>query len=236
MKPKFKNRIWQILACASYLVLVFGCKKESENTPTVIKDGDGNIYTAVTIGTQVWLKENLQTTKLNDGTPIPLVDDKAVWSLYTTPAYCLYDNIITNKSNYGVLYNWYSVGSGKICPEGWHVPSQSELAELFDYLGGKPVAGGKLKATGTVESGDGLWHQPNTGATNASGFSALPGGYRNINGIFFDFGYSALWWASTEYPPFAAYPFWINNDALTVGDNSSGWIKRNGLSVRCLKD
>jgi len=236
MKPKLKTRIWQILAYASFLVLAVGCKKESENNPTVIKDGDGNIYTAITIGTQVWLKENLQTTKLNDGTPIPLVADKAAWAVCTTPAYCLYDNILANKTNYGVLYNWYAIGSDKLCPEGWHVPSESELAELFAFLGGKSIAGGKLKTTGTVESGDGLWHQPNTGATNTSGFSALPGGFRNSNGNLFDLGYSALWWASTEYPPDNAYPFWINNDALTVGDNINGWLKGSGLSVRCLKD
>lgn len=234
MKMEINNHIRVIALCLSCLVLASGCKKDDDEA--TVKDTDGNVYNTVMIGNQLWFKENLKTTKLNDGTPIPITSDKAAWAIVTTPAYCLYDNNLTNKTNYGVLYNWYTVGSDKLCPLGWHVPSQSELAELFDFLGGKPVAGGKIKAIGTVESGDGFWHQPNTGATNESGFSALPGGYRNANGNFFDFGYSALWWASTEYLPDNAYVFWVNNDAINAGDNASGWLKRSGLSVRCVKD
>ncbi len=215
------------------LIMVSGCKKDDGTEE--IKDGDGTIYTSVTIGTQIWLKENLKTSKYNDGTTIPLVTDKTAWGNATSPAYCWYDNNVDKRNPYGALYNWYAVSTGKLCPLGWHVTSESEWKELVNFLGGEAVAGGKLKTTGTVEGGSGLWYQPNV-ATNETGFSALPGGYRGATGNFIDFGYNGSWWTSTEYPPDYAYWFYLNNFEVTVGDTEDGSLKKDGFSVRCIKD
>ena len=141
-----------------------------------IKDIDGNKYKTVTIGTQVWMAENLKTTKFNDGTPIPMVKENDAWANLTTPAFSWYNNdSIDNKRNYGALYNWYTVSTNKLCPVGWHVPTEAEWATITAYLGEVGLAGGKLKDAGTVH-----WRTPNTGATNESGFTALPGGYRSF--------------------------------------------------------
>ena len=111
-----------------------------------INDIDGNAYNKVTIGRQTWLVENLRTTKYNDGTLIPLVQDNTAWSNLITPGYCWFDNDeVANKNPYGALYNWYAVNTGKLCPSGWHVPTDTEWTTLIDNLGGLDVAGGKLK-------------------------------------------------------------------------------------------
>jgi len=213
-------------------LLLTGCKKEDINT---ITDSDGNIYTTITIGTQVWMVENLKTTKYNDGTEIPPITDNTEWKNTTAAAYCWYGNEITNKDPYGALYNWYAVNTGKLCPQGWHVPSESEWTVLVNFLGGESVAGGKLKTTGTIEEGDGLWYQPNVDATNETGFSALPGGARGGGG-FSDINWGGIWWTSTAYPSDRAYYFYINNYNGTVGDSDTGIAKYNGYSVRCLKN
>lgn len=220
------------ILCALLLIISIGCKKDGEDSS--IKDGDGNIYQTVTIGTQVWLKENLKTTTLNDGTEIQPITDNTEWKNAITSAYCWYDNDITNKDPFGALYNWYAVNSGKLCPKGWHVPSESEWTELVTFLGGESVAGGKLKTTGTIEGGDGLWKQPNVDATNETGFSALPGGMRGS--AFTDINWGGIWWTSTEYPSNLAYYFYINNYDGTVGDSDTGTSKSSGFSVRCLKN
>jgi uncharacterized protein (TIGR02145 family) len=121
------------------------------------------------------MKQDLKTTRLNDGTVIPMVTDRAAWTALTTPGYCLYNN--TNNADsirtFGALYNWYAVNTGKLAPKGWHVPSNAEWTTLTTYLGGDSVAGGKLKEAGLAN-----WITPNVGATNETGFSALPGGLR----------------------------------------------------------
>ena len=159
------------------------------NFKTLVDDVDGNIYHYVTIGTQVWLVENMRVTKLNDGTPIPLVADDASWSSLTTPRYCWVNNLIAYKEPYGAFYNWATVNTGKLCPSGWHVPSDTEGTTLAGFLGGTMAAGGKLKEAGTSHS-----TTPNTGATNESGFTGLPGGFRYWSGGFTDFGFSGYWW------------------------------------------
>ena len=232
---KKRQQISTILLMTAILVIITsGCKKNEEDDPSIIKDGDGNIYQTVKIGTQVWLKENLKTTRLNDGTEIPLITDDTEWENALTAAYCWYDDDITNKDPFGALYNWFAVNTGKLCPKGWHVPSESELTELVTFLGGESVAGGKLKTTGTIEGGDGLWNQPNVDATNETGFSALPGGSRGGK-YFHDINWSGLWWTSTEYPPKSAYYYFINNFDGAVGDSDNGTWKFTGFSVRCLK-
>ena len=184
------KNIYRISGAILLIFLIHFCKKSDDN---VIKDGDGNVYTSVKIDTQVWIVENLKTTKYNDGIAIPLVTDNSDWGNLTTSAYCWYTNdAAANKSTYGSIYNWYAVNTGKLCPTGWHVPTDEEWTILINYLGGGSVAGNKLKEAGTIH-----WISPNAG-TNESGFTALPGGRRTSAGIYVsltDYGY---WWSSTE--------------------------------------
>jgi uncharacterized protein (TIGR02145 family) len=207
---------------------------------TSVTDVDGNNYNTVTIGTQVWMKENLKTTKYNDNTTIPLVTDNTIWTALTTPGYCWYNNDATGyKATYGALYNWYAVdaasnGGKNICPTDWHVPTDAEWTTLTTYLGGESVTGGKLKSTGTIEGGDGLWFSPNYGATNETGFTALPGGHRNFDGTFSGNGYSGHWWSSTEYSSTNAFGQFIGcsySDVFRLN-----YSEQSGFSVRCLRD
>jgi uncharacterized protein (TIGR02145 family) len=193
---------------------------------TTVKDADGNSYNTIIIGTQIWISENLKTTKYNDSTSIPSVTNFTDWSNSTTPAYCWYNNDQATYGNtYGALYNLYVVNTGKLCPSGWHIPTDGEWNTLTTYLGGYSVAGGILKETGTAH-----WSSPNTGATNESGFTALPGGYRYSNGTFYVIGSSGLWWSATS------------NIAREVNSGSGeivtavGYNYKCGLSVRCMRD
>ena len=196
-----------------------------------VTDSDGNAYNTVKIGDQVWMAENLKTTKYNDGmTAIPLVTDNTAWSNLSTPGYCWYDNDeATYGDTYGALYNWYTVYTGNLCPTGWHVPSDADWTTLTTYLGGVSVAGGKLKETGTSH-----WNSPNTGATNESGFTALPGGDRYLDGLFYDVGDIGSWWSSTEYAPPHAFFRYLGYDDANVGGNYTN--KKYGFSVRCVRD
>ena len=198
-------------------------------------DIDNNSYKFVTIGTQVWMAENLKTTKYNDGTPIPLVTDKNTWSLSSSPAYCWYNNDeTTNKSLYGALYKWYTVYTGKLCPIGWHLPSNAEWTTLSSYLGGEVEAGGKLKETGTIH-----WMNPNTGATNETGFAAVPSGYRSyFDGDYDTLRYGAYWWSSSEDPAYYGWSeLFSNNSSLkSYNLNFNYFAKKYGRSVRCLRD
>jgi uncharacterized protein (TIGR02145 family) len=204
-------------------------------TGGTVKDGDGNYYSTVTIGTQEWFTSNLKTTKYNDGTDIPLVTDGAIWENLQTPAYCWYNNDqATNKNTYGALYNWYAVNTNKLCPKDWHVPLNTEWIDLINYLGGENVAGGKLKETGTSH-----WISPNTGATNTTDFSALPGGNRwNIHGLYMDIGEKSYWWSSTNYMDDGNYHLawycYIDSYHITR-DSYSAYDKMAGMSVRCIK-
>jgi uncharacterized protein (TIGR02145 family) len=174
--------------------------------------------------------KNLKTTRYNDGTAIPLVTDGAAWAALSTPGYCWYENEESSfKPSYGALYNGYTVNTGKLCPIGWHVPSDAEWTALRTYLGGENVAGEKLKESGTT-----YWVSPNTGATNESGFTALPGGLRYQDGLFHDFGFSGYWWSSTEYSASRAFFFYMDYEYSNVFrfDN----FKKIGFSVRCMKD
>ncbi len=203
------------------------------NNPNItygsITDIDGNTYKTVTIGTQTWMAENLKVTKYNDGIAIPNVTDNTAWRELTTGALCDYDNTPSNSETYGKLYNWHAVNTGKLCPTGWHVPSDAEWTELTDYLGGTSDAGGKLKETGTTH-----WNSPNTGATNETGFTALPGGYRDLDGTFHDFGYYGHWWSAPEGNAVNAWTraMIYNYSDVLRGSNDM----ELGFSVRCLRD
>jgi uncharacterized protein (TIGR02145 family) len=201
-----------------------------------IEDVDGNYYNTVKIGEQIWMAENLKTTRYNDGTDIPLVTDNTIWTHISTPAYCWYNNDVGSyKGTYGALYNWYAVstttnGGKNVCPSGWHVPSDAEWTTLTDYLGGVSVAGGKLKETGTTH-----WYSPNTGATNETGFTALPGGIRdNASGGFYSVTYMGKWWSCTENS--LAYAWGRGTSYSSVSVSLGANDKPYGFSVRCVKD
>ncbi|MGA1977669.1 MAG: FISUMP domain-containing protein [Bacteroidales bacterium] len=191
---------------------------------------DGQQYKTVKIGSQVWMAENLRTTSLNDGQTIPMVTDNAAWSASTSPAFCWYKNDeVSYKPVYGALYNWYAVNTGRLCPEGWHVPTDAEWTALITYLGGESVAGGKLKETGRIH-----WISPNEGATNESGFTALPGGSRLGTGSFYFMVFSGLWWSATDSYSSLAWLRSMHYDQSSVRRSTYG--KRSGFSVRCIKD
>ncbi len=205
-------------------------------------DIDGNVYRTAKIGTQVWMAENLKTTTYNDGMPISYSEDEWAWFQTENPYYTWYNNEIAYKDVYGALYNWYAVGTGKLCPTGWHVPSGDDFEILGDFVGTDDDIGGKLKETGTVH-----WLPPNTGATDEYGFTALPGGLADPYGSFYDdynmfsrIGLVGYWWSSLEneiYDFYAGY-VWITTSSAGVGysEGSDGIHKDSGMSCRCVKD
>ena len=197
--------------------------------PQTVKDIDGNEYSIVKIGKQTWMAANLKTTRYNDGTAIPLVTEGAAWAALSAPAYCWYDNDESFKSSYGALYNGYAVSTGKLCPDNWHVPGDDEWAALARYLGGDNFAGEKLKAAGTD-----YWVSPNQGATNETGFTALPGGLRYQDGIFHDFGFSGYWWSSTEYSASRAWFSYMDYEHSNLFRFNN--LKMIGFSVRCIRN
>ena len=201
----------------------------SGGSGATVTDIDGNVYHTVTIGTQVWMVENLKTTKYRDGTSIPNVTGNTAWDNLTTGAYSDYGNTPSNSDTYGRLYNWYAVTDVRnICPTGWHVPTDAEWTTLTTYLGGESVAGGKLKETGTTH-----WNSPNL-ATNQTGFTALPSGYRLNHGTFYDIGNQGYWWSSSAHStPYAWYRNMHFNHIYVYRSHGN---KPTGFPVRCLKD
>lgn len=199
------------------------------NDKELIFDFEGHGYKTITIGSQIWMAENLRSKKYNDGTIIPMEPENSDWAI-ASPHYCWYkNNEPSYNENYGILYNWFVASSNKICPVGWHVPSNTEWNTLITYLGGINVAGGSLKETGFL-----YWLSPNTGATNSSGFSARGAGSRNYDGTFGGLNLSGIFWSTTETPP-----NW-GNTCTTDYSVSTAFIstayKTGGYSIRCIKD
>jgi len=196
-----------------------------------VLDPDGNLYSVVKIGDQVWMAENLKTTKYKDGIGIPLVTNNEDWANLTTPGYCWQgNNQATYGDIYGALYNWYAVETGKLCPDGWHVPTDSDWAILTTYLGGEAEAGGKLKEEGTTH-----WESPNTGATNETGFTALPGSCRiHYDGSFADVGFYGYWWSSDEFNYDQAWCVRLSYESGNIARRIQ--MMKHGFSVRCIKD
>ena len=194
-----------------------------------VQDQSGNFYNTVAIGTQVWFKENLRTKKYRSGALIP-VKTNSDTSTIVGQMYYYSNDSLTNYSVYGALYNWKATqNSDSLCPVGWHVPTDAEWTTLTDYLGGTSVAGGKMKSIGTA-----YWNSPNTSATNETGFSALPGGYRNSVGSFIIIRDFAVFWSATEYDSASAWFRYLNYNVGDVyRDNNN---KSFGTSVRCLKN
>ncbi len=203
---------------------------------SVITDIDGNLYNTVLIGNQCWMKENLKTTRFSDGSPIEYPgNNTSLWSGTTSGAYAWFDNDISWKDVYGALYNWYAVKSfDGLCPEGWHIPINEELNELDEYLGGSSVAGGKLKSTRKQPEPHPRWDLPNTGASNSSGFTGYPGGYRHNDGRYLNLGYSANWWSATMTS--ATIARYLNLGVDYVNSFRGTRDKATGFSVRCLRD
>jgi len=193
-----------------------------------VTDIDGNTYNTVQIGNQIWMKEDLRVTKLNDGTPIPLIPDVETWKTNTTAAYCTYDNNAP-EDTYGFLYNQHTVMTNKLAPTGWHVPTETELEMLFSSLAynGENQEHNAIKLK---EAEATHWLPDYANGTNFSGFTALPGGYRSETGIYNDKGNSGYWWTSTFYE--GSYKSMI----MDFDSYNYSMPINSGLSIRCLKD
>jgi uncharacterized protein (TIGR02145 family) len=197
-------------------------------------DQQGNTYKTIVIGTQEWMAENLNTSIYRNGDAIPTNLDDAAWENTTSGAWAYYNNDASYACPYGKLYNWYAcVDDRELCPVGWHVPTDAEWTILTSYLGGEPVAGGKMKTTGTIEAVTGLWYEPNSGATNSSGFSAVPGGLKVSNGGS-SIGVDGYWWSSADADALNAWYRIVVGGNAGVGRGNG--VKHLGFSVRCLRD
>jgi len=224
-----------------------------ESSSPSIKDIDGNTYYTVNIGDQTWMASNLQVTHYPDGSQIQLIEDQLTWFNFglDDQAYCWYDNITANGFTYGALYTWPAAMHGSdgsntnpsgvqgVCPDGWHLPSDSEWNQLEMFLGMSQeeargedwrgtIEGGKMKQEGTK-----YWKSPNTGATNETGFNALPAGWRHGDGFFKNIGISVRFWTSSEIGDYA-WAYGLDNNTSKVYRNFSGVYQ--GQSVRCIKD
>jgi uncharacterized protein (TIGR02145 family) len=197
-----------------------------------VADIDGNVYQTVIIGSQEWMMENLKVAHYRNGNPIPNITDSLAWGKLSYGACCYCDNDQSNAEIYGLLYNWLAVHDARsLAPEGWRIPTSADWQLLIRYLGGTDVAGGLLK-----ESGLDHWLPPNTGATNAYAFAALPGGSRSYEGGFNSVGHWGNFWTSTEYNPSSSWGVSVwsyGENAVLSGEYRD---KRSGYSVRCVKN
>jgi uncharacterized protein (TIGR02145 family) len=214
-------------------IMVAGSMSAQPDMEAAVRDIDGNTYNTVKIGTQVWMKENLKTTRYQNGDPIVFVTDSMAWSNAQAGAYCNYRNDPGIAQTYGRMYNYYTVTDKRgLCPQGWHVPSDDEWQILCDYLGGNMIAGGKLKEAGTAH-----WSGPNEGATNESGFTALPAG-RQYHHEFWFLGEYTNMWSTTEYlTDYDTDVVWCRYLSFSLEQFCRFTYKKHyGLSVRCIKD
>jgi len=195
----------------------------------VIKDIDGNEYKLVKLGKQVWFKENLKTTKYSNGSEIKYVTDSMEWVTNVSGAYRNYDNDKEAYKDRGKLYNWYTVSSKMICPQGWHVPSDADWLELIKFLEGFELAGNRLKDVDCK-----LWGRINPKSGFESGFEAVPSGYCSAFGWFSNVNDCTYWWSSTEASDKYAWLYYISRKNSIV--KRENYNKRSGFSVRCLKD
>ena len=250
MKMKNRNWIYSLLQMGVCFVIMTSCLKIEDLRPVLspitfnpgltygtVSDVDGNTYKTITIGTQTWMAENLRTTKYRNGEAIPNVTDATAWKGLTSGACCRYNNTTNNDTiaTFGLLYNWYAAtDSRNIAPDGWHIPSDAEWTTLTTFLLGDTIAGGKLK-----EADISHWKNftgTNVGATNETGFTALPGGSRSYESAlkFAGLKYNGLWWSSTEFSATAAWFRVMTSGYKSVGRKSVN--KYDGFSLRCIKD
>ena len=207
-----------------------------------MSDQQGNVYKTIVIGGKEWMAENLKTSIYRNGAAIATNLTDAAWQSATSGAWAYCNNDANTNCPYGKLYNWNAcVDSRQLCPTGWHVPTDDELSALLNAVdplanGGnnQNIAGEKMKSTGTIEAGTGLWYSPNAGAVNTSGFSALPGGYRVQFGAYFFFGYYGYLWSSTAFDADYAWYRPIDHSSVNI---PRGFIqKQTGYSVRCVRN
>jgi uncharacterized protein (TIGR02145 family) len=247
---KKRRQFIQLLLIAGLLfVAVAACDKSDDpggDTPSAgkLKDADGNVYKTVEIGSQVWMAENLKTTKYNDSIEMPNVTSDTLWVNLTTGAYCNYQNLESNADTYGRLYNCYAVNSGKLAPTGWHVPTDEDWTILENYLisngynydGTKEedkVAKSLCSKTGWATSFDIGTPNENPDENDSTGFTALPGGIRNDDGNFYDIRYVGRWWSSTEDGTHYRY---LRYDDVGLRRSGNIGCKGCGLSVRLVRD
>jgi uncharacterized protein (TIGR02145 family) len=221
MQTSLKN----LVLILAGMFLIGSCTNNGSGKKGKVSDVDGNVYETVTIGAQNWMAENLKTTKYNDGSLIPNVTDSA-WKSLKAGAYCWYGNdSAANKKNYGAFYNWFAVSTAKLCPAGWHVPSDKEWRALTDFMGGETVAGKDMKATsGWSKGGNGL---------NTYGFTGLPAGYRSFKGTFGSHYSGGYWWSTTTSADNAWYCVMFSNENTA---NKFYSHKESGFSVRCVEN
>ncbi len=236
-----KQKIFRVIICLMIFSTVSMFKLFASTCPATVQDIEGNTYDVVKIGEQCWMAENLATTEYNDGTDIPNVDDTGVWNNLDHDAYCWFNNDYDNYGSvYGALYNFFAVETGKLCPDGWKVPSDEEWKELEMYLGMTQAQADSAMWRGTTE-GLKIKH-PSIDGTNETGFSALGAGWLVWN-LFSSYGRHAYFWTSTEKNATHAYQRLVH-DATGVGDHrlicrstqTQDMRKQAGQSVRCIKE
>jgi uncharacterized protein (TIGR02145 family) len=245
MKITFRNLNYSILLIGVFFILTESCKKSDddqggETKSGIVKDIEGNVYHTDTIGEQIWMTENLKTTKYRDGSPIPKVNNSNTWQSLTTGAYCNCNNDPVIGSKYGKLYNWYAVSDiHNIAPEGWHVATDDEWKVLEEYVAGNPgVFGSVAKAFAAntewnpSEVADAIGNDLTK--NNSSGFTAFPGGNRTNDGEFGFNGYEGGWWSSSESYTYNAWARTLSYDSYRLETGSYG--KKCGFYVRCVKD
>lgn len=192
-------------------------------------DTEEQMYFFRKIGEQYWLIEYLNSSRLNDGTVIELVQDSILWSMTSSPAFCYYPNGKLENNSRGNLYNWATVSTEKLCPLNWHVPTNSDWQKLADFAGGNEIAGGKLKTTGVDQ-----WMEPNTGASDEYGFSMIPKSFRSENGEFFGLHKTVAFWSADSFDENNAYIWFVTyNSAYLAKDKGD---KKSGLNVICVRD
>jgi len=250
MRKNLQIWIYSLVVIGAFIMLVSSCKKSEDNNDPVVRDIDdnididGNVYTTITIGTQVWMVENLKTTKYRNGDPIQNVTDNSTWATLTKGAQCNYNNSEANGTKYGKIYNWHAVKDNrKIAPAGWHIPSDAEWTTLTNYLAAN--LGGSISAAKALAAKTDWTSSIEVGAigndltkNNISGFTALPGGIRGLNGPSGIFGWlntSSWFWSSSEIDASFANARGLNNISKTNLEIGV-FFKTDGLTVRCIKD
>jgi uncharacterized protein (TIGR02145 family) len=230
-----------IVLLSSFLSIPSVAQEENENAGMPVRDIDGNVYRVIMTESGVWMADNLKALSYNDGKPIPIIRDRKQWEKTKTPAFGFYSNDVKYTETYGAIYNWYAVSTGKICPKGWHVPTEEEWNDMMDYAGSSQKSGdnpAKLKEKGTTH-----WKAPNTGATNEIFFNALPAGEVSYFNTDAELGTMTNWWTSTEdklsIDPATKKAANANIVGLKYNFNSKNlgtYQKESALPVRCKLD
>lgn len=228
LSTKDRKNYFPVIFLAAITTIMISCSKDDKPEP--VKDIEGNIYKTVSIGTQIWMAENLKTTRFNDGTEIAEVVGNEAWSNLSTAGYCWYNNDEeNNKDAFGALYNGFTVSTGDLCPTGWHIPLREDWLTLREFLSDTINGGNNLKRTGSEH-----WLPSNKSADNSTGFSALPSGIRYFEGTFNSINSFTSFWSGTETGKNELWylSLYSGNAGVTMHHIS----KKYGFSVRCIKD